>query len=225
MPKRPRPRRGTADRKPRPPQRKLARTPVGSAAAAERPPGLPLPPPQGPLAEAVTAFEAAMKALQRHSYRPAAAGFRNLLEQYPSERGLLDRARVYLELCERELRTQPVVPGTVEEQLTAATAALNNGDETGAERLAKAVLAQDPRDDLALYLLAVIEARRGAADTALSFLEKAVEISPEAGAQARFDGDFESIRDTDRFRRLTDPHANSTPSNHYRRARRLRGER
>jgi tetratricopeptide (TPR) repeat protein len=224
MPKRPRPRRGTTDRKPRPPQR-TSKTPGRSATAGERQPGLPPPPPPGPPAEAVNAFEAAMQSLQRHSYQQAAAGFRDLLERYPSERGLLDRVRVYLGLCDRELRRQPVVPGTVEEQLTAATAALNNGDEAGAERLAKAVLAQDSRDALALYLRAVIEARRGAAGAAMSYLEKAVEISPEAGAQARFDADFESIRDTDTFRRLTDPPANSTPSNHYRRARRVRGER
>jgi tetratricopeptide (TPR) repeat protein len=163
-----------------------------------------------------------MQALQRHSYQQAAAGFRDLVQRYPAERGLLDRSRVYLELCERELRKQPVIPSTIEEQLTAATAALNNGDEAGAERLAQSVLGQDPRDDLALYLLAVIEARRGEREAALSYLEKAVEISPEAGAQARFDGDFESIRDTDTFRRLTDPPSNSTPSNNYRRARRLR---
>jgi tetratricopeptide (TPR) repeat protein len=165
-----------------------------------------------------------MQALQRHAYRDGAERFRTLLERYPLERALLDRSRVYLELCERELRRQPAAPNTIEEQLTAATAALNNGDDDGAERLARVVLADDPRQDLALYLLAVIEARRGSADSALSYLERAVEISPEAGAQARFDGDFESLRETETFRRLTDPPANSGHSTPYRRLRR-RGER
>ena len=165
-----------------------------------------------------------MQALQTHAYRDAGNAFRALVDRYPSERALLDRSRVYLELCERELRRQPAAPNTIEEQLTAATAALNNGDEADAERLARVVLADDPQQDLALYLLAVIEARRGSADTALSFLEKAVEISPEAGAQARFDGDFESLRESETFRRLTEPPPNSTPSAPYRRIRR-RGER
>jgi tetratricopeptide (TPR) repeat protein len=169
-------------------------------------------------------FEEAMQALQRHAYRDGAEGFRTLLERYPSERALLDRVRVYLELCDRELRRQPAAPNTIEEQLTAATAALNNGDDDGAERLARVVLADDPRQDLALYLLAVIEARRGSADSALSYLERAVEISPEAGAQARFDGDFESLRETETFRRLTEPPTNSIPPAQYRRLRR-RGER
>ena len=166
-----------------------------------------------------------MQALQRHSYQDAARGFRNLIERYPTERGLLDRSRVYLELCDREIQRQPTVPGTLEEQLTAATAALNNGDDEEAERLAQVVLAEDSEHDLALYLLAVIEARRGSAEAALSYLEKAVEISPEAGAQARFDGDFESLRDTETFRRLTEPPSNSTTPSQYRRARRGRGER
>jgi len=161
-----------------------------------------------------------MQALQRHAYGDGAEGFRALLERYPLERALLDRSRVYLELCERELRRRPAAPNTIEEQLTAATAALNNGDDDGAERLARVVLHDDPRQDLALYLLAVIEARRGSADSALSYLERAVEISPEAGAQARFDGDFESLRETETFRRLTDPPANSAPSTPYRRLRR-----
>lgn len=165
-----------------------------------------------------------MQALQTHAYRDAANVFRTLLDRYPGERALLDRARVYLELCERELRRQPAAPHTIEERLTAATAALNNGDEAEAERLARVVLAEDPLHDLALYLLAVIEARRGSTKAALSYLEKAVQISPEAGAQARFDGDFESIRDTDTFRRLTEPQ-NTTAPNQYRRARRGRSER
>ena len=165
-----------------------------------------------------------MQALQTHAYRDAADAFRALVDRYPSERALLDRSRVYLELCERELRRQPAAPNTIEEHLTAATAALNNGDEADAERLARVVLADDPQQDLALYLLAVIEARRGSADTALSFLEKAVEISPEAGAQARFDGDFELLRESEIFRRLTEPPPNSAPSAQYRRIRR-RGER
>jgi Tfp pilus assembly protein PilF len=209
------------NRKPRQASRRL----LATISAVERPmtaAPTPSPPPPGPPAEAVAMFEAAMQAMQEHSYREAADGFRRVLDRYPSERGLLDRARVYLELCERELRRQPTAPNTVEEHLTAATAALNNGDDEGAERLARVVLDDDPRQDLALYLLAVIEARRGSTESALSYLEKAVEISPEAGAQARFDGDFESLRDTETFRRLTDPPAGGVPANPYRRAKRGR---
>ena len=95
----------------------------------------------------------------------------------------------------------------MEERLTAATAALNEGNDGDAERLAQGVLAEDTHQDLALYLLAAIEARRGEHDAAVSFLTRAAAISPEVRAQARFDADFEPLRHLDGYRALVDPPA------------------
>ena len=163
-----------------------------------------------------------MQPMHRHEYADAVEMFRALIAKFPAERGLLDRARVYLDHCERELRRQPPAPKTVEERLTAATAALNLDDDRRAEVLAESVLAEEPRHDLALYLLAAIAARRDATDAALVYLGEAIAISPEARAQARLDADFESLRDTDRFRELVDT---SNAAAGGRRARRGRAER
>jgi len=162
-----------------------------------------------------------MQALQRHDYGQAAATFRALLERHASEGALADRGRVFLARAEQELARRPVEPRTVEERLTAATAALNNGDYDAAESLARAVLAEDPHQDLALYLLASVQARRGLYDAALSYLGQAIAISPEARAQARFDPDFEPLHDHDAFRELTEAPAPGW----LRRNKRGRGER
>jgi cytochrome c-type biogenesis protein CcmH/NrfG len=163
-----------------------------------------------------------MEALQRHRYGDAAGNFRMLLEKYPAERALLDRARVYLELCERELKRKPADPRTVEERLTAATAALNDNNDAEAERLARSVLADEARHDTAMYLLAAIEARRGATDAAMSYLSQTIAISPEAKAQARYDADFETLRGHPAFQELIEtPAGGGGP----RRARRGRTER
>jgi len=145
-----------------------------------------------------------MAALQQHRYAPAAECFRALLDRFPAEGALLDRARVYLDLCGRESSRRPPEPRTIEERLTAATASLNNGAHDRAENLARGVLAEDPRQDLALYLLAVIEVRRGAHDKALSYLGQAIAISPEARAQARHEADFEPLHDLEAFHELTE---------------------
>lgn len=166
-------------------------------------------------------FETAIAALQRHRYSEAAQQFRSLLSRFPGERALLDRARAYLDHCDRELARQPAPPETIEERLTAATAALNNDDDARAEALARAVLSEEPRQDLGLYLMAAIAARRGSADAALSYLERAIAVSPEASAQARFDDDFVSLRSSETFKRLTEPPHHATPSG--RRQRRSRG--
>ena len=157
-------------------------------------------------------FREAMEALQRHDYDFAARQFNAILSAHPGERALLERVRVYLGLCERALRERPAEPNTLEERLTAATAALNNGDADRAERLAREVLAEDPRHDLALYLLAAIETRRGDYENALSYLGQAIAISPEARAQARHEADFEPLRDLEAFRELTElPPSGSPP--------------
>ena len=149
-----------------------------------------------------------MEALQRHAYADAAPAFQAIVMGFPAERALLDRARVYLEICERELKKRPAanrVGLTLEERLTSATAALNNGDDTQAEELARSVLGDDPKHDLALYLLAAIHARRGATSEALDLLAKVIAITPEASAQARSDEDFTSLHGDDSFWRLVEP--------------------
>jgi tetratricopeptide (TPR) repeat protein len=180
------------------------------------------PPVERPAAEAVSLFEQGMKALQRHAYPAASAHFRGLLSAFPREAALCERAQVYLALCERELARRPAEPRTVEERLTAATAALNNGEDAGAEALARAVLRDAPQQDLALYLVAAIEARRGAADEALRLLGRALAANPELRAQARHDADFEDLRDLEAFRLLLDSPV-APPSGGLRRPRRGRG--
>ena len=143
--------------------------------------------------------------MQRHAYQEAGAAFDAVLMGFPAERALAERSRVYRDLCQREANKRPAAPRTIEERLTAATAALNRGDELGAEELARSVLGDDPRQDLALYLVAAVFARRGAITDSLEFLGKAIAISPEVSAQARTDDDFTSLHDEDAFWTLTEP--------------------
>ena len=183
-----------------------AAPPVPAPTPRAVPPPIPTPPP--PAHEAVLLFQRGMEALQRHAYGEAAPAFQAILMGFPGERALLDRARVYLEICDRESKKRPAAmrPAlTLEERLTAATAALNNGDDPQAEELARSVLGDDPKHDLALYLLAAIHARRGATADALDLLAKVIAISPEASTQARSDEDFTSLHGDDAFWRLTDP--------------------
>lgn len=187
------------------PRKLTSRSTATGTSAAERTP----PPPYiqvfQPARDAVALFQQGMTLLQRHDYRGAAESFRALLDDHPAEDALLDRARVYLGICERETRSTSPSPRTVEERVTAATAALNNGDESSAARLSRSVLKEVPNHELALYLLAAVAARQGARDSALSFLDQAVSASPEVRAQARYDPDFDGLRQLDAFQRLMVP--------------------
>jgi len=226
MAQRTRPKAAKASRKPaksakssishRRPDLRAATTPVAPAAPKELgPERLQLAP------AAVDKFQRGMESLQRHQYQQAAAAFRSVLEDFPNARALQERSRVYLDLCERELRRKPANPQTAEERLTSATAALNDGNDARAEQLAKSVLADDPEHDLALYLLAAVDARRGNSESALAKLRKAIAISPEVSAQARHDSDFDALHDMAEFHELTE----MPPTSAARRPRRGRAER
>jgi hypothetical protein len=160
-----------------------------------------------------------MEAMQRHAYLEATRAFQGVLMGFAGERALAERARVYLALCERETNRRPVNPKTIEERLTAATAALNNNLDAEAEELARSVLGDDPKHDLALYLLAAIHARRGDNIEALGLLAKVMALSPEAAAQARADEDFADLHDMDDFRAMTEPASAPGPSRRGRRPR------
>ncbi len=149
--------------------------------------------------EAVAIYERGVQALQRHDYDGAAGFFRAILERYPEERELLERARLYLRVCERETARQPAGPKTPAERVYAATVALNSGDHSGALDHLQRALGEDPESDHAHYIMAVALGMRGRADEAVDHLRRAIGLNPDNRGLAREDPDLESIRNHAHF--------------------------
>ena len=142
--------------------------------------------------EAVARYEQGIRLLQEHRFTEAANAFQSVLTQYPEEKELNDRARLYLTLCERQLKAAPE-PRTPEERLYAATLALNAGDPARAlDHLGK-IVSQDPDHDGALYMLAVVHALRDDPATAVTYLQRAIERNPENRSLALQDSDLERL--------------------------------
>ena len=74
--------------------------------------------------EAVALYEQGLEKLQRHDYRGAAALFESVLVRYGEEKELHERAKLYLNICQRHVSTSVSAPHTVEERLYASTLAL-----------------------------------------------------------------------------------------------------
>ena len=153
--------------------------------------------------EAVAIYERGVQALQRHDFQGAAGFFRTVLERYPEERELLERARLYLRVCERETSRQPAAPKTPAERVYAATVALNSGDHAGALDHLQRALGEDPDSDHAHYIMAVALGRSRAQE-ALEHLQQAIALNPENRALAKQDPDLDSLRDHERFRDALD---------------------
>jgi tetratricopeptide (TPR) repeat protein len=145
-------------------------------------------------------YERGLQALQRRDFAAAAAALRTVIERYPDERELLERARLYLKVCERELEPKEPTPKNADEWVYAATVAQNSGDETTALKHLQRALSEDARHDHAHYLMAVAMAQRGDPSTALDHLRRAVALNPENRSRARQDSDLDVLRDDPGFR-------------------------
>ena len=154
--------------------------------------------------EAVALYERGLEALQRHAFGDAAGLFDSVLRQYPEEKELHERVRLYLNICQRQATPKEAAPQTQEERLYAATLAINGGRYDQAIANLRLVRDEDPDNDHALYMLAVAHAQRGEPAEAIAHLERAIAMNPENRALAKSDPDLEPLRGDDAFRTALD---------------------
>ncbi len=158
------------------------------------------PPRRSTYVEAVALYERGLDALQRHDYNGAADRFESVLRQYPEEKELHERVRLYLNICQRKAATRETTPQTVDERLYAATLAINGGRHDQAITHLRLVRDEDPDNDHALYMLAVAHAQRGEHAEAIAHLERAIALNADNRGLARRDPDLEPLRADDSFR-------------------------
>jgi tetratricopeptide (TPR) repeat protein len=175
-------------------------TPALQAPSSDRPGSQAPPQRRSTYFEAVAVYERGLEALQNHDYRRAAELFDSVLLQFPEEKELLERVRLYLNICRRQAAPRESTPQTVGERLYAATLAINGGHYDQAIAHLRLVRDEDPDNDHALYMLAVAHAQRDEHAEAVAHLERAIAINPENRALARTDPDLEPLRDDDAFR-------------------------
>jgi tetratricopeptide (TPR) repeat protein len=149
---------------------------------------------------ALNLYDKAIKALGKRDFEKAQDHLQTLVMSHPDERDLLERAHLYLALCERTLERRPGFrPKTVEELLRSGVYLHNLGDFKGALKHLNQAAELEPKNDDVLYCMAASSARGGNANAAVKALRSAIASSPASRAQARWDADFDPIREDDDF--------------------------
>lgn len=169
------------------------------------------PPRRTTYVEAVALYERGLEALQRHAYGEAASRFESVLRQYPEEKELHERVRLYLNICRRQATPREAMPQTLDERLYAATLAINGGQYDQAIAHLRLVRDEDPDNDHALYMLAVAHAQRDEHAEAMAHLERAIALNPENRSLARTDPDLDPLRDDEAFRTALEAPASAAP--------------
>jgi len=147
-------------------------------------------------------YETGVRALQRHDFVAAADSLRGVIQRYPGERELVERARLYLQVCERETARRPSGPQTPSESVYAATVALNAGDVEGALGHLNRALEKAPDSDHAHYIMAVALVDKGDLSPALVHLRHAISLNPDNRSVALQDPDLGALHGLEAFHQV-----------------------
>jgi tetratricopeptide (TPR) repeat protein len=146
-------------------------------------------------------YDRGVSALQKKKLDEAERNFTDLIQKYPEERELVDRARVYLSVIERQKREAGPTLTEPEDFYYAAVLEKNRGNVAEAiEHLKRA--AKKNGHGRVDFLLACCYAQSGETDTALAHLKKAIEEDKSNRVLARHDSDFDMLRETPAFQEL-----------------------
>ncbi len=148
-------------------------------------------------------YQSAVQLVQQGKYDKALTAFEKLLPAAPPE--ILERARMYITTCQRQLERSSLAFQTPEERYDYAISQLNQGYFEEAREQLNEVVTDDPRADFAFYGLAVLDSITGHPQDCLDNLSRAIELNPKNRLQARSDNDFQSMVDDPRFTELLYP--------------------
>ncbi len=146
-------------------------------------------------------YDRGVAALQKKKLEEAERHFLDLIQKYPEERELVDRARVYLTVCERQRRDPRPALSEPEDFYYAAVLEKNRGNvDEAIEHLQRAARKNGAgRVD---FLLACCHAQKGDLGTSLEHLQKAIEEDQRHRVLARHDRDFDPVREMPEFQKL-----------------------
>lgn len=152
---------------------------------------------------AFQAYMSAVQLLQQGKFEKALAAFEKLLPNAPIE--LLDRCKMYISTCRRQLEKEKLSFSTPEEHYDYAISKLNTGYYEEAREQFEGILLDHPGADYAFYGLALLDSITGRTQDCLNNLSRAIDLNPRNRLQARSDNDFQSMADDPRFTELLYP--------------------
>jgi tetratricopeptide (TPR) repeat protein len=146
-------------------------------------------------------FDRGVAALQKKKIDDAERNFLDLIQKYPEEKELMDRARVYLAVCERQKNSSRAALSEPEDFYYSALLEKNRGNVGEAIEHAKRASKKNGGGKVD-FLLACCYAQTGEIHIALEHLRKAIEEDQRHRILARHDRDFDPVRNTPEFQQL-----------------------
>ncbi len=157
-------------------------------------------------ANAIHAYEAAIKLMHAEAFEKAIRAFEDLIEEHPEEPEIQERAKVLIHACEKKIQEKGrTVLRSADDHYNVGIADLNRREIASAIQHLEHALKLTPKADHVLYALAAANALQGSREEALGFLKQAIHHRAENRFLAARDGDFDSLHEDADFRELVTP--------------------
>ncbi len=155
--------------------------------------------------KALKELERGMNHLHKQQYAEALKNFKTIIDGYPEDKELLDRAQVYRRICESRMKSPPPTPKDPAGLFYLGVIKANEADFDGAVGYLQSALQASPEDEKIHYVLASTLALKGERENAVTHLKQAIDLNSLNRIHARNDPDFEPIRDDDALQNLLYP--------------------
>lgn len=159
---------------------------------------------QAPVAKALKIFEAGVKKLLDGKNSEAAKDFQTLLDDPPTDLGLVLRARQYLSAA-ISIKTMEPNLTTAEDMYNHGVVLLNDGDIEGALKILGVAAKQAPKDDRIMYVRALALGISGDEEAATEQLQAAIKANETNRVYAHNDPDFAPLHGNPRFQEMMEP--------------------
>jgi len=155
--------------------------------------------------KALKELERGVNHLHAQQYTEALKSFTAIVDGFPEDKELIDRARVYQRICESRMKGEPEAPKDPSDLFYLGVMRANDADFEGAVGYLEKALQSSPQDEKIHYVLASTLALKGEREPAVNHLKQAIELNTLNRIHARNDPDFEPIRDDDALQNLLYP--------------------
>ncbi|HLH31475.1 MAG TPA: hypothetical protein VKY31_09750 [Terriglobia bacterium] len=157
-------------------------------------------------ANAIQAYEAAIKLMHAEQFEKAIRGFDRLIADHPEEPEIQERAKMLLHACEKKIQDRAkTVLRSADDHYNVGIADLNRREIGSAIEHLQHALKLTPKADHVLYALATANALHGNREQALHYLKQSIHHRPENRFLAARDADFETLQDDPDFKQLVTP--------------------
>jgi tetratricopeptide (TPR) repeat protein len=153
--------------------------------------------------KALSAYSQAMKSFHKGDYKKADELLKAFLDKHGSERELIDRAQIYLNVCEARQSKEKIQLRTFDDFYQYGVFRTNHGDYEEALKLLGKAREMKPKEGKILYLMADVYCLRGENEQCLEHLKKAIQLDKYFSILARNEKDFESLWEDKKFKLIT----------------------